>query len=300
MKEYNVTIVIPHYNSPEMLTRLLKSIGNHQDVNTIVVDDKSNLYIQEYKNCISDFENNGVTFLYNESTEKGAGVCRNIALDSAPNSKWILFADADDYFDPSWYETISKYFISNNDIVFFRPESSDKDAPSPRIKIIQDMFLGSVENIESEERLRYLFCPPWSKLIKRKLIDNNEIRFDNTRYANDVMFSVKTGYYADKVAASVESIYIVDEVADSLTKQVSFQSLEIRNEVMCRAYCFLRDRLPNVSFNRLSYINLPLRYLINCVKQGFGVRNLITLIKVYRSYNIKVILPVLIKIKTKK
>lgn len=118
VKEYNVTIVIPHYNSPETLTRLLKSIGNHQDVNTIVVDDKSNLYIQEYKNCISDFENNGVTFLYNKSTEKGAGVCRNIALDSAPNSKWILFADSDDYFAPSWYETISKYFISNDDIVF--------------------------------------------------------------------------------------------------------------------------------------------------------------------------------------
>jgi len=38
---YNYSIIIPHYNIPELLMRCLKSIPKRDDIQVIVVDDGS-------------------------------------------------------------------------------------------------------------------------------------------------------------------------------------------------------------------------------------------------------------------
>lgn len=42
----NLSIIIPHYNTPELLYKLIDSIPQSPDVQIIVVDDNSNHHLQ--------------------------------------------------------------------------------------------------------------------------------------------------------------------------------------------------------------------------------------------------------------
>ena len=78
---FNYTIIIPHHNLPHLLYRCLSSIPNRNDIQTIVIDDKSDeQYIQDLKEIESQFVN--VSFYY-LSECSGAGKARNIGLKKA-------------------------------------------------------------------------------------------------------------------------------------------------------------------------------------------------------------------------
>ena len=88
------SVIIPHKNIPKLLERCLQSIPSRNDIQIIVVDDCSD------KDVICKVER--LCSLYNtlliKTTEgKGAGYVRNIGLTRAIG-KWVLFADADDFF----------------------------------------------------------------------------------------------------------------------------------------------------------------------------------------------------------
>lgn len=91
----NYTVIIPHYNIPDLLRRCLKSIPCREDVQVVVVDDRSsdeNLII--LKEMERDFSN--VQFIYLEKNQ-GGGNARNVGLQYAIGT-YVFFADADDFF----------------------------------------------------------------------------------------------------------------------------------------------------------------------------------------------------------
>ena len=52
MAEYKYCVVIPHYNSPKLLSRMLKSVPEREDIQIIVVDDCSSKEAQEELTCL--------------------------------------------------------------------------------------------------------------------------------------------------------------------------------------------------------------------------------------------------------
>lgn len=118
MKE--ISIIIPHYNSYKKLERLLKSIPlDNLKVEVIVVDDNSKDE-EIYKNLQLEFKN--VIFLKNKSSNKGAGGARNEGLKIA-SGKWLLFADADDYFESGAFKKVFSNIDKKEDIIYFKPTS---------------------------------------------------------------------------------------------------------------------------------------------------------------------------------
>src|SRR5690606_29417331 len=93
-----VSIIIPHYNSTELLEKLISTIPEISSIQTIVVDDHSNEF---HKNRLMEIEqankNRNILFLTNDLDKKNAGSSRNKGLKHA-KGKWVLFADSDDYF----------------------------------------------------------------------------------------------------------------------------------------------------------------------------------------------------------
>ena len=86
------SIIIPHHNSPSLLQRLLNSIPERNDLEVIVVDDNSD----EEKRAYSS--RSDVKILYIDKLQtRGAGKARNEGLAVA-QGKWLLFADADDFY----------------------------------------------------------------------------------------------------------------------------------------------------------------------------------------------------------
>lgn len=211
----NYSIIIPHYNIPDLLMRCLHSIPVRSDVQVIVVDDCSpgaEKYLERYpelsRPCLEFY-----------STPKGgsAGRARNVGLDHA-KGKWLIFADADDFFVEDIDSILNEYVNADSDIVFFRHKSvMSENINMPSGRDDNDAFFNNYKKSHDEYIFRCDYPVPWGKMIKRSLVDDNGFRFDETRWSNDYYFSVTTGLKANKIEVVDRYMYILTERSGSLT-----------------------------------------------------------------------------------
>lgn len=227
----NYSVIIPHKNSPKLLAKSLASIPMRDDVQVIVVDDNSDVNLVDF----SSFPKwNGVHYeCYFTKEGKGAGYARNIGLSHAIG-KWVLFMDADDYFMPSIDDIFDEYLDNEAEVIYFRPKAimlDNTDIYSQRADSYNDLIDKFIDT-NDEDCIRIQFSVPWSKFIKRSLIEKHNIRFEEIPYGNDVFFSTMTGCYASKISVSNEHYYTVTESTNSLTS--SFLSKP--GELLSRSY----------------------------------------------------------------
>jgi glycosyltransferase involved in cell wall biosynthesis len=186
--------------------RCLESIPVSEDIQVIVVDDNSpgaDTYLQEYPALSRPF----LEFIRSDKNG-GGGYARNIGLTRA-RGKWLLFADADDFFAKDMHDIISNYYDTDADVVIFRAKKvhsdnlhleSDRDA-------VSDKRLELFIQTGDEWALRFRHYLVWSKLIRRNLVIENKILFDEVRYSNDCFFSINVGYYARKIMFDDNVLY---------------------------------------------------------------------------------------------
>ncbi|MEQ2437001.1 glycosyltransferase family 2 protein [Phocaeicola vulgatus] len=207
------SIIIPHKGTPDLLKRCLDSIPKRDDIQVIVVEDVWG---------------------------KGAGYVRNQGLKKA-TGKWLLFSDADDWFTDKFNSLLDSYVDSDADIVYFRPKSALNES-SERVNHILYLF----EN-GNEKLLRYMYITPWSKLIKRSLVVENNFWFDEVRWGNDAFFMTQVATTANKIVISDGILYIVDEVKGSITHTAGCE----KEELVCRTKVDIRcyEYADSIGFN---------------------------------------------------
>jgi len=285
------SIIIPHYNTPVYLMRLLDSI-NKRDNSTqvIVVDDQSTVDMEVFSECKKKYQRVGIEFYKNEG-KKGAGTCRNIGLKYAVG-KWILFADADDIFLPEYERVIKQYEDSEADIVFFLPTSKEEDTgeiSTRHIAIEKYIYnyhsnvTGRKENIE----LKYHHVMPWSKLIRHSVINNNNIYFEEVLYSNDVMFSTKLAYCSNMIETSLTSIYCCMRNDGSLTTSINISAYRIRRSVWLRRYLFLRKYLTKEDFKLLNLSGA--NYILSGIHQRVKITVILETIRLFKKNHVKII-----------
>lgn len=235
----NYSIIIPHKNIPMLLRRCLNSIPKRDDVQIIIVDDNSNPEIVDFSNFPGSNETNTEVYLTKEG--KGAGYARNIGLSKA-KGKWLIFADADDFFNNCFNEIMEKYKNVDADIIFFQSNSVKCDTLEPiesRGKIYNEWLLKSLKKGIILEEVKYCINPPWGKIFLNSFIKNNHIQFDEVFTANDVMFSVKSGHLANKILIDTNYLYCSTTRSDSLDFQYSYNHIRSRFKVALDEYKYL-------------------------------------------------------------
>lgn len=232
------SIIIPHRNCPDLLQRCLDSIPKREDIQVIVVDDNSDSDIVDFDR-FPGLNRDGVKIVFTKEG-KGAGYARNVGLEHA-EGRWLLFLDADDFFLPSVADVLGEEINTEEDIVFYRPIfvfSDNLDITSSRGGSEYSRFIDNYLETGDEVSLRTRWHSPWSKLIKRSLVVEKGIRFEEIMYSNDVMFSALVGCEASKIAVRDKSYYVVTERTGSLTS--SFCQKE--GELAIRSSAFFRSQ----------------------------------------------------------
>lgn len=217
MKKIIYSIIIPHYNSLRTVIRLLESLLFWEEVEIILVDDKSEVIIKdELKEKLKNYHN--VVYIENNTESKGAGCARNIGLEIA-RGKWLIFADSDDFFLEEAFEHIKKYENSNSDIIYFKVTSvfEDTGMEADRHWENNELIENYLANKKYSKELLCLNRVPWGKMIKKELVDKYNIKFEEVPAANDTMFSIKSNFYANKIEVSTERIYCVSRNSGSIT-----------------------------------------------------------------------------------
>ncbi|WP_051333577.1 glycosyltransferase family 2 protein [Aliagarivorans marinus] len=232
------SVIIPHFKDLAGLNRLLSSIPTVPDIECIVVDDHS-CSRQELADIA---QQHAALTLHIEQlpSNSGAGSARNMGLQIA-TGEWLIFADSDDQFLAGAFDTIRQKTarVGGSELLFFSPDSLNAETgrQGHRHRIYTNMVEQYLRH--SNQRIRYCFHVPWSKVFRRTLIDRHSISFDETKVSNDVMFSLKTGYHAKQIAVFEDKIYSVTERTGSLTKTISPENARQRFKVTCDFNCFL-------------------------------------------------------------
>lgn len=251
-----LSIIIPHYNTPLLLMKLLESIPNIPEIEVLVIDDNSTEEKEQYQKCIDINQRRNVRFYANSVQTKGAGNARNIGLSHACG-EWVLFADADDYFVDGFWQIIVPYLHENADIIYFESTSmvlstGEKSDRHVFYKELVQKFC-DMPSEENELRLRYTYWSPCAKMIRYEMIKENNILFDGTLHSNDMMFSTKTGHYAKKIRAVDKTIYVITQSDQSLTASKAEKDLKERVDVFCNYYFFLHKVLSCSEMKILGY-----------------------------------------------
>lgn len=206
------TFIIPHKNCPELLQRCVDSIPIRDDVQVIVVDDNSDADKKP------QIEREGVEIvLLDAEHSKGAGRARNVGLEQA-KGKWLLFADSDDYFADHFYEIITRYKNHQADMILFKVDSVDSETlkPSNRHVGVNSAIDRCLRGDISERQVSFSRESPWSRMIRRSLVSENNICFDEVLASNDTMFTTKVSHFAKKIEVSNNVLYVVTHRQGSL------------------------------------------------------------------------------------
>lgn len=232
MEEYNYTIIIPHKNIPNLLQRCLDSIPERPDVQIIVVDDNSDPAIVDFENFPGKDRKNTEIYLTKEG--KGAGYARNVGLRHA-KGKWLLFADADDYYTKDALVILDKYKESDVDIVFYNVGTDNPNTPCSKIvQGISDLLYLIAKERKEEliEELKYKKWVPWNKMFKSEYIKKFQLCFEELFRGNDIQFSFLTSYFASRTATELGVVYIYTYNGNSISfreRETSDYIRSIRN-----------------------------------------------------------------------
>jgi len=231
----NYSIIIPFRNDLDLLNVGLATIPDREDIQVIIVDN-SNISLE------SQFKNQHklaiVNYLTSSST-KGAGCARNVGLEKA-EGKWLLFMDADDFFTPVAFSTFDRYVNADAEIIFFDMTSVylGTNKHSPRLDYYSKRIKRADENI-----MRYRSANPVGKMVAKRLVDREKIKFQEVSVSNDSWFSLQTGYYAIKVLIDSTVVYCATESGEggSLVKTINPENSYTRFAVAVKRNKFLES-----------------------------------------------------------
>ena len=232
----NFTFIIPHKNIPSLLQRCIDSIPQREDVHIVVVDDNSD-------SCQVDFShfpglNNPFVEVIFTKEGYGAGYARNVGLKQV-QSKWVLFADADDFFHKDFYNIISAYEKSSYEVVYFDSYSVFSDTLVKTYN--REDILKKYVDTKDENVLRFMSHSVWGKMFLKNFLDEKNILCDETPASNDVLFSGLAGLYATKLKIDKRVLYCCTIRSGSICTQINISNIEARIFVARKFNLILKD-----------------------------------------------------------
>lgn len=234
--------IIPHKDSIKLLLRCINSIEDKENSQIIVIDDNSKNQ-DEIIAAIGTFPS---VELILSKHNIGAGAARNLGLKKA-NGKWILFADADDFFNEGYIHAVDKYYNSHNDIIIFDTNSRISDS----LQITENRFpeWSVIIKRRDFERSKWVIPVVWGKLYLRRFIDENSICFDEVFASNDVMFCYKANLLAKSYLIDDYVLYCSTKNSNSLCYNINEKNILCRVQVLKRTNALLRS----IGMNKYQY-----------------------------------------------
>ncbi len=257
----NYSIIIPHFSNgtTTLLERAVASIPERGDIEVLVIDNS----LRKIEKDLFQVRKN-VIILYSDNAKR-AGGARNVGLDNA-KGKWILFLDADDFLLPLTFDFCDEYLGSGYDIIFFKMTSCYSDTLYPANR--HEPYAKSIEKCCSTNdfsALRYQYSSPCAKMIRKSIVDQNYLRYDEMYCAEDVGFNLQIGLKANAVCADLREIYCATVTQGSLTNEISLQSVKATLESELRRNQLLKQN------NLKQYRGSHMHTLLLSARFGFKI-----------------------------
>lgn len=224
MSEIVFSFIIPHKNCPDLLQRCIDSIPIRDDIQIIVVDDNSDI---DKKPSIE--RENVKVILLDAEHSKGAGRARNVGMEEA-KGKWLLFADADDYYVQGFLDILDGYKEKELDVLYFNFEYKSGKTGEKLAQLYFNKYFEEYDGSrESRDQVKFHHNVPWTKMVSHNFLKKNKIYFEETVNGNDILFSMKVGVHADNILVERKPLYVYLKNENSI-----LTSKETAQAALCR------------------------------------------------------------------
>lgn len=220
-----LTIIVPHKNSYESLIDLLETVPN--EIKVIIVDDKSDLRVQDK---LRDLNRNNLTVVFNDFEESNAGFARNLGIESLDeNCEWVMFSDADDLMNyDNLIALINKLKYETADVVLTGVDARyNSGEPSARADYIKGLL---TEYPHNSNNILFRWVGPIGKAIRKKVIDDNQLKYESRVASNDVVFSAKLAALRPACTYYPMNVYTIIQSETSLTASLNVKKAKDRLE----------------------------------------------------------------------
>lgn len=233
-QQIKVSVVIPVYNAADYLEEMIDSLiaQTLKEIEILCVDDGS---VDDSIRILEKYREKDDRIHIYQNKHLGAAAARNFGLSKA-SGEYILFLDADDFFDLSLLMKVhNKGTKTGADVVLFGGKKYNnrtgelQNAP----RYLWRKLLPTQEVFSRKDMDGNLFClttpAPWSKAFRREFLLRENITFQNLSNSNDVRFVLTALGVAERITAIPE-----DLVFYRVSREGSLQSQKHRDPL-----CFL-------------------------------------------------------------
>ncbi len=207
----DISIIVPIYNAEKYINKCIDSLINQtkKEIEIILINDGSTDNTEKLLKLNKDKR-----IKYFKNTNQGIGKTRNFGISKA-TSKYIMFCDSDDYYEPNMCELMYKEIEDNNlDLVicdFYREYDNGTIEPE-RIPTFAYTSLKEKPNL-----IRTVNLSPWNKIYKKDLLVNNKIYFEESLKYEDTPFVAKALDCANKIGKIDKCLnhYLIHEQSET-------------------------------------------------------------------------------------
>ena len=214
---YKYSVVIPHYNSAELLRRMLASIPERDDIQIIVADDGSNI---ENVNILKTLTHKNLEILFLEHVN--AGNARNKGLERS-TGEYFITLDADDKLAPEAFDVFDKYTGGEEiDCLYFLMKIFNPDGTESNIKLLGNESVKAYlknANPDTEILIRFRNMNPVNKLVRMSFIRDNNIKFESDSVNDDSFYALHIGLKVKRFKVIPDVLYYVIGNPNSITRR---------------------------------------------------------------------------------
>ena len=253
-----VSCIIPIYNCESVLRRALDSLvgQSFKDWEALCVDDasddKSASIIECYCRRDERFK------IIRQECNMGAAKARNTGLNMA-KGEYVIFLDSDDMFYSCLLETlVERASHSKADLVTFGYEIEYVDS-------IYGKKRGEIETYHNYDKTvlgdRMIFSDlirvkpcSWDKFIRKQLLDDNGIMFQEIKTNDDILFSYSVACSAQKILFISDILYKYYFGGQGSLTQETIKGNNNSIKAYIHTYYYVKKNKPKMAMEFLNYI----------------------------------------------
>lgn len=277
--EPKVSIIVPVYNVEKYLRRCIDSLVEQSYLNLeiLLVDDGST---DESLIICTEYEAKDSRIRVFHKENEGLGLTRNYGIERA-EGEYLTFVDSDDYLTKDAIEwMVSKVIESDADIVTANTYYKNEEL---KVMLPERLYTGSeIKEVlvthmmgNYAKRIDAISYTATAKLFKKKIFDENNLRFPSERRLiwEDLAFSTEAYPLCEKVYISHKPIYYYCFNEGSLTHTYRQNKLEL---VMV-LYCYMKEKIKKLNLPDEAQFRLDTNFIGHirtCIKLEVFYANL--------------------------
>ncbi|KAA6348892.1 putative glycosyltransferase EpsJ [termite gut metagenome] len=267
-----ISIIIPIYNVADYIERCLLSALNqtYPNVEYILVNDATpDNSMEIVGDILSKHPREKSVKIVHHAENKGLAEARNTGVRSS-KGEYVYFLDSDDAIAPDCLETLVKP-VDSDQVDFVIGEiqvMGNSRAAYPPLLLKDGIYHGSDCIINAYFR-RQWYEMAWNKLIKRSLLVEKKLWFEEGILHEDTLWSFQLAIAAQSMAVTHEPTYIYHIQSNSITQKKSKKNIECFYFVLEKIIQLANDQnLFTTQKNIFPYLENARVYFIKSLLRG--------------------------------